>query len=380
MISVIRVLHVVGSLNAGGIETFLMSVYRQIDRSKVQFDFLVSSDQRFFYSDEIESLGGGIYPVEQSRYHPKATRYRLKQFYLENNTEIVHQHTGGLQTLMPLVAAEDAGVPTRVLHSHCAFVEPNSTKAQLEEVIHKLNTYRTGIATEKFACSADAAAYFGFDRYGGEWRYVPNGIDVGRFSFDMGKRKDARTELGLLDSTFLIGNIGRFSPQKNQAFLLRAFASVAKRCPDSKLLLVGVGPLEGDIHAEAERLGLTDRVIFLKNRSDTERLYAAMDVFAFPSLYEGLGIVLVEAQTNGLPCVISERIPREAVYGENVATVALEGGPEAWADAMLKSRAVARSQKGAELTRSAGFDISTVAASLQDFYLKAAERGARARG
>lgn len=105
-----------------------------------------------------------------------------------------------------------------------------------------------------------------------------------------------------------------------------------------------------------------------------------MDVFAFPSLYEGLGIVLVEAQTNGLPCVISERIPREAVYGENVSTVALEGGPEAWADAMLKCRAVARSQKGAELTRSAGFDISTVAASLQVFYLKAAERGARARG
>lgn len=119
---------------------------------------------------------------------------------------------------MPLVAAGDAGVPTRVLHSHCAFVEPNSTKAQLEEVIHKLNTYRTGIATEKFACSADAAAYFGFDRHGGEWCYVPNGIDVVRFSFDMGKRKDARAELGLLDSTFLIGNIGRFPPKKTKPF------------------------------------------------------------------------------------------------------------------------------------------------------------------
>lgn len=376
----VRVLHVVGGLNAGGIETFLMSVYRQIDRSKVQFDFLVPSNHRFFYSDEIESLGGGIYPVEQSRYHPKATRYRLKQFYLENNTEIVHQHTGGLHTLMPLIAARDTGVPTRVLHSHNAFVEPKSAKAQLEEVIHKLNTYRTGIATEKFACSVDAATYFGFDRHGGEWRYVPNGIDIGRFSFDEENRKDARAELSVSDSTFLIGNIGRFSPQKNQVFLLRAFASVAKRCPDSKLLLVGVGPLEAEIHAEAERLGLTDRVIFLKNRSDTERLYAAMDAFAFPSLYEGLGIVLVEAQTNGLPCVISERIPREAVYGENVATVALEGGAEAWADALLECRAVARSQKGAELTRSAGFDISTVAASLQEFYLMAAERGMQAKG
>lgn len=105
-----------------------------------------------------------------------------------------------------------------------------------------------------------------------------------------------------------------------------------------------------------------------------------MDAFAFPSLYEGLGIVLVEAQANGLPCVISERIPREAVYGENVATVALEGGAEAWADALLECRAAARSQKGAELTRSAGFDISTVAASLQEFYLMAAERGMQAKG
>ena len=281
---------------------------------------------------------------------------------------------------MPLIAARDAGVPTRIIHSHCAFTEPTTRRDYLEEAIHELNTHRTGVATDKFACSEDAASYFGFVRHGGEWRYVPNGIDVGRFSFDEGKRKGARAELGLSDSTFLIGNIGRFSPQKNQAFLLRAFASIAKRCPDSKLLLVGVGPLEADIHAEVERLGLTDGVIFLKNRSDTERLYAAMDVFAFPSLYEGLGIVLVEAQTNGLPCVISERIPREAVYGENVVTVALEGGAEAWADALLECRAVARSQKGAELTRSAGFDISTVAASLQEFYLMAAERGAQTKG
>ena len=370
----IRVLHVVGSLNAGGIETFLMSVYRQIDRSEVQFDFLVSTDERFFYSEEIESMGGEIYPVRQSRYRPKASHDRLKSFYLENNYKIVHQHAGGLRTLMPLIAARDAGVPTRIIHSHCAFTEPTTRRDYLEEAIHKLNTHRTGVATDKFACSADAASYFGFVRNGEEWRYVPNGIDVGRFSFDEGKRKGARAELGLSDSTFLIGNIGRFSPQKNQVFLLRAFASV------SKLLLVGVGPLEADIHAEAERLGITDSVIFLKNRSDTERLYAAMDAFAFPSLYEGLGIVLVEAQANGLPCVISERIPREAVYGENVATVALEDGAEAWADALLECRAAARSQKGAELTRSAGFDISTVAASLQEFYLMAAERGMQAKG
>ena len=376
----IRVLHIVGGLDAGGIETFLMSVYRQIDRSRVQFDFLVSKDERYFYSDEIESLGGRVLPVPQSRHHPKATHDRLVDLYRDENVKIVHQHLGALMTLMPLVSARDAGVPTRILHSHNAFREPIIGRDRVEAAIHAINAHRTGVATEKFACSADAATYFGFDRHGGMWRYVPNGVDVERFSFDEEKRASARAELELSESTFLVGNIGRFAPQKNQIFLLRSFAKVVQRCPDAKLLLVGAGPLEGEIHAEVQKLGLTDRVIFLKNRYDTERLYAAMDVFAFPSIYEGLGIVLVEAQASGLPCVISERIPREAVYGENVDTVALEKGVDAWADALLGCRGALRSERGADDTRVAGFDITDVAKSLQEFYLGAADCGALAKG
>lgn len=376
----IRVLHAVGGLNAGGIETFLMSVYRQIDRSEVQFDFMVVSNEHFFYSDEIEQLGGRILPVRQSRYHPKATYDTLKDFYRQNNVMVVHQHAGIMISLMPLLAARDAGVATRIIHAHCARATFKSKMDYVDGAIHRLNTHRTGIATEKFACSADAASYFGFDRHGGQWRYVPNGIDVDRFAFDGARRADARAELGLAESTFLIGNIGRFSPQKNQNFLLHAYASVSRRCPDSRLLLVGAGELEDEIHGEVRALGLEDKVIFLKNRADTERLYAAMDAFAFPSLYEGLGIVLVEAQASGLPCVVSERIPREAVYGENVTTVALEVGAEAWADALLACRSAARSQAGPAATRRAGFDIADVAASLQEFYLAAAERGASAKG
>lgn len=376
----IRVLHIVGGLDAGGIETFLMSVYRQIDRSRVQFDFLVSKDERYFYSDEIESLGGRVLPVLQSRHHPKATHDRLVDLYRDENVKIVHQHLGALMTLMPLVSARDAGVPTRILHSHNAFREPKTGRDRVEAVIHSINTHRTGVATDMFACSADAATYFGFDRCGGTWRYMPNGIDVSRFAFDEEKRSSARAELGLSDSVFVVGNIGRFSFQKNQIFLLRSFAKVAQRCPDAKLLLVGVGPLEGEIHAEVQKLGMTDRVIFLKNRSDTERLYAAMDVFAFPSIYEGLGIVLVEAQASGLPCVISERIPREAVYGERVETVALEKGKDAWADALLGFRGALRSERGADDTRVAGFDITDVTTSLQGFYLDAADRGTLAKG
>lgn len=376
----IRVLQVVGGLNAGGIETFLMSVYRQMDRSEVQFDFMVASDNRFFYSDEIEALGGRILPVRQSRYHPKATYDALKAFYKRNDVRVVHQHVGSLRSLMPILAARDMGIATRVIHAHCAFAKPKTKKDYVDEAIHRLNTHRTGLATERFACSADAASYFGFDRHGGEWTYVPNGIDVDRFAFDGARRADARAELGLGDSTFLIGNIGRFSPPKNQIFLLHAYASVARRCPDSRLLLVGAGELESDIRAEVQSLGLADKVISLKNRADTECLYAAMDAFAFPSLYEGLGIVLVEAQASGLPCVISERIPREAVYGENVATVPLDEGAEAWADALLACRGAQRSESGPSDTRAAGFDIADVASFLQEFYLDAAERGARAKG
>lgn len=376
----VRVLHVVGSMDAGGIETFLMSVYRQMNRDKVQFDFMVASESRFFYSDEIESLGGRILPVRQSRYHPKDSYDSLKAFYKQNDVRIVHQHVGLLRSLMPLLVARDMGIATRVIHAHCAFAKPKTKMDYVDRVIHKLNTYRTGVATERFACSEDAAVYFGFDRHGGDWTYVPNGIDVDRFAFDAGMRASARAELGLADSTFLVGNIGRFSPQKNQIFLLRSFAELIRCCPDSKLLLVGTGELEDEIHSETQALGLDDVVIFLKNRSDTERLYAAMDVFAFPSLYEGLGIVLVEAQASGLPCVISEHIPKEAVYGENVTTVSLDKGAQAWAKALLSCRGSVRSKDGSEDTRDAGFDIAEVAASLQEFYLNAAERDIQEKG
>lgn len=376
----VRVLHVLGGLNAGGIEAFLMSVYRKIDRSKVQFDFLVAADEHYFYSDEIERMGGRIFALRQSRFHPRRTYQALKGFYLSHGVKIVHVHSGTMRTLMPLLAARDADVPTRIFHSHNAYPKLKTNLDYVDALVHRLNTHRIGLATDRFACSADAASYCGFDRHGGEWRYVPNGIDVDRFAFDASRRADARAELGLAESTFLVGNIGRFSPPKNQIFLLRSFAALSRRCADSRLLLVGAGKLEDEIHNEVLSLGLEDKVIFLKNRSDTERLYAAMDVFGFPSLYEGLGIVLVEAQASGLPCVISEHIPREAVYGSNVATVPLDEGAEAWAEALLACRGAQRSEAGPADTRNAGFDIAEVASSLQEFYLGAAGRGVRAKG
>ena len=289
-------------------------------------------------------MGGRIFALKQSRFHPKRTHQAFMEFYQSHETKIVHFHSGKMRTLMPLLAARDAGVPVRIFHSHNANPKLKTKLDYADALVHRLNTHRIGLATDRFACSVDAANYCGFDRHGRDWTYVPNGIDVDRFAFDAGMRASARAELGLADSTFLVGNIGRFSPQKNQIFLLRSFAELVRRCPDSRLLLVGTGELEDEIYSETQALGLEDVVIFLKNRSDTERLYAAMDVFAFPSLYEGLGIVLVEAQASGLPCVISEHIPKEAVYGEDVTTVPLDKGVQAWAKALLSCRGSVRSK------------------------------------
>ena len=210
----VRVFHVLGGLNAGGIETFLMSVYRKIDRSKIQFDFVVTADEHYFYTAEVERMGGRIFALKQSRFHPKRTHQAFMEFYQSHETKIVHFHSGKMRTLMPLLAARDAGVPVRIFHSHNANPKLKTKLDYADALVHRLNTHRIGLATDRFACSVDAANYCGFDRHGRDWTYVPNGIDVDRFAFDAGMRASARAELGLADSTFLVGNIGRFPPKK----------------------------------------------------------------------------------------------------------------------------------------------------------------------
>lgn len=371
-----RVLQVVGGMNAGGIETFIMSVYRSLDRDKVQFDFLYSTQEKCFYDEEILSLGGRIHRISAGRKNYLGSARCLEAFFKANQYETVHFHVGQMSFLLPLKVACRCGVPTRILHAHCAYSRSYGLRDAVNALAHRYNRrYGLNYATHLFACSEDAAEWFGYPYIANrlDWQYIPNGIDVKRFSYSDSTRLSARAEFGFEKEDLIIGNIGRLSPQKNQAFLLRSFKLMLEQNPNVKLLLVGSGGLESMLHDDMERFDILDRVVLLKNRSDTERLYCAMDAFAFPSVFEGLGIVLIEAQANGLPCVVSDAIPKEAIVSDGVEVVPLARGERVWADALASAAVKERALDGWERVSNAGFEIAEVAQRLQAFYLESVE-------
>lgn len=226
-----RVLHVVGGMDTGGIETLIMSVYRVIDREQVQFDFLLSTDKEYFYNAEIRSLGGRIFSVPTSRKHPKASSDRLHNFFREHSYDVVHVHKGTLDSLYHLCAAKEAGVPTRIIHSHCAFPQVKDFRGAVNRLIHDRSKGRLpDVATDFFACSIDAARYFAFDRLSGSsgWRQVNNGIDTARFAFDPVKRASTRAELDIAEDEFVVGTVGRLSPPKKSGVLRGGVCRVAQ--------------------------------------------------------------------------------------------------------------------------------------------------------
>lgn len=311
MTNPIRVAQIVGKMNGGGVEAVVMNYYRHIDRSKVQFDFLVDSDSTLIPREEIESLGGRVFEVPPYQ-HVVEYQRELQRLFKQEGWKIVHSNINAL-SVFPLRAAKKAGVPVRIAHSHSTSGKGEYAKNALKAV---LKTQSNRYPTHRFACS----------KFAGEWLFgkaahfevVYNAIDLDRFCFNAEARAQARADLGLVGNQFAIGHVGRFTAQKNHAFLIDVFAEVAKRRDDAVLLLVGTGEAGASVKALVDERGLTDRVKFLGQRSDVNRLYQAFDAFVLPSLYEGLGLVGVEAQVAGLPCLFSDAITREVdVTGES---------------------------------------------------------------
>lgn len=300
----IRVAQVVGKMLGGGVEAVVMNYYRHIDRSKVQFDFLVDSDSTLVPREEIESLGGRVFEIPPYQHVVEYQRV-LQRLFKQEGWKIVHSHINAL-SVFPLCAAKKAGVPVRIAHSHSTSGKGEHVKNALKAV---LKTQSNRYPTHRFACSKFAGEWlFGKDA---NFEVVYNAIDLDRFRFNAEARAQARADLGLVGNQFAIGHVGRFTAQKNHAFLIDVFTEVAKRRDDAVLLLVGTGEAGASVKALVDERGLTDRVKFLGQRSDVNRLYQAFDVFVLPSLYEGLGIVGVEAQASGLPCLLSDAITRE---------------------------------------------------------------------
>lgn len=361
----IRVLHIVTYMGRGGLETMIMNYYRHIDRTCVQFDFLVHRAERADYDDEIEALGGVIYRLP--RLVPWSCSYleALNSFFAAHpEYKIVHVHQDCLSSVI-LKAAQKNSVPVRIAHSHNANQDKN-----LKYPI-KL-WYRRSIpryATVLFACGKDAGKWM---FRGAPYQIVNNAIDTAAYTYDPAKRAEMRRRLGVKDE-FAVGHVGRFMHPKNHPFLIDIFAALLKKEPNAILLLVGDGEELPKIRAKAQNLGVAERVRFLGVRSDVAELVQAMDVFVFPSLYEGFPVTMVEAQAAGLPCVVSDVIPHDAYLTDLVTPLSLSESPEAWAEKILEKRDTLRTDRRAEIAEH-GFDITAEAEKLQEFYLNAYEQ------
>lgn len=365
----IRILHVIGIMDRGGAETMIMNLYRNIDRTKVQFDFVENSAEPAVFDEEILSMGGRIYrcPHYNGKNHFAYCKW-WNSFFAAHQEEytVVHGHLGSTAAIY-LSIAKRYGMYT-IAHSH------NVNKMRsVGDIVYGLFAYPTRfVADTFFACSQEA----GVSRYGKKIGNAPqrctvlrNAIDTNRFVFSSDARQAVRHKLDLTEEQIVVGNISRFSEQKNHTFLLDIFAEIHKNSPTSVLVLVGDGVLRPQIEKKAAQLGLTDAVIMTGVQSNTWDYYQAMDVFVMPSHYEGLPVSLVEAQTAGLPCCVSSAVPAESAITELVRFRSLEESAEQWASWVLECSATPRKNMRNAI-RSAGYDIATTSKWLEDFYMK----------
>lgn len=366
----IRVLNMFTIMDRGGAETMVMNYYRHIDRTKVQFDFLVHREQRGAYDDEIERMGGRIYrmcPV----YPQNFFRYKrdLRTFFRAHpEYKIIHSHMSELGCFA-FREAERQGVPVRICHAHNA---PHGFDAKM--IIRTYFKKRMmPYLTHLFMCGEESGKWLYGEKNKTRFIMLNNAIDAAVYSFDASKREEMRRQLDLTDE-LVVGHVGRFNPQKNHAFLLDIFTSLLKKEPDAVLLLVGGGADMPKTQAKAQELGIAEHVRFLGVRSDVADLMQTMDVFVFPSLYEGLPVTMVEAQASGLPCIISDKVPPECILTEGLVNIMpLSASPEAWAEKILAMRAIPRTDRHEEIAAH-GFDITTEAVKLQEFYIKSVEK------
>lgn len=369
----IRVLHVIGIMNRGGAETMIMNLYRHIDRSKVQFDFVENSSEPAIFDEEIISLGGRIYrcPHYNGKNHFTYVKW-WNEFFQAHSKEypIVHGHLGSTAAIY-LAIAKKYGVYT-IAHSHSA-----GTDHSMKSYLYRIMSHNTrNVADYFFACSEAA----GLDRFGRKvtsgthYAVLNNAIEVDKFSYNPDVRQSVRRELGYEPNQIVVGHIGRYTKEKNHAFVLKIFSELKKLNDDARLLMIGGGPLHTQITQASERMGIFSDTVFTGVRSDVDQLVQAMDIFVRPSLYEGLPVTMVEAQAAGLPCLISDKVPPECILTEGLVDVMpLSAGAEAWADEILEKRNTPRTDRSAEIAAH-GFDITTEAVKLQEFYLSAYEQ------
>lgn len=355
----VRVLQIVTTMNRGGLETMLMNYYRHIDRTKVQFDFLVHRQEEGDYEKEILSLGGNVYRVPPLNPFSPGYYKALNSFFSEHRYDVVHSHLDCMSAV-PLSVAKRHGVNHRFAHAH--------NKSQDKDIKYPIKLlfkkFIPIFANRLFACGKEAGDWM-FN--GKSYSVINNAIDAKEYIFNAEKREKKRRELSLGNS-FTVCHIGRFNPQKNHSFIIDVFYEILKLDPQSKLLLVGVGDGQINIQEKVRKLNIENNVLFLGLREDIPDLLMASDAFLFPSLYEGVSLATIEAQASGLPCVFSDQIPYECKVSDSVTFVSLKESPCVWAEHLLTQKNGSHLSSFSDIVKS-GYDICNNAKWLEEFYM-----------
>lgn len=356
----IRVAHVMGKMLGGGVEQVVMNYYRRIDRSRVQFDFIVDSDSTLVPEKEVESLGGFVFMVPPYQ-RPLAYQKALVSLFREQGWKIVHSHINTL-SVFPLRAARRAGVPVRIAHSHATAGKGEFVR---NAVKYTLRMFSDLNSTHRLACSEYAGNWLFGDK---EFDVLVNSFDVEKFRFNGASRKAFRDAYGIEANTVVFGHAGRFAPPKNQSKLIRIFAKVVARRPESVLVLAGQGPDLQACRKLAQELDLEDKIVFPERCHNMMAFYSGIDMFLLPSTYEGLGLALIEAQAAGLPCLASSSVPQEANPTGRVMFA--ECDDEAmWVSAMLDMEPRENRALSAEEVKSLEpFEIKSAAPRLVKYY------------
>lgn len=360
--AVIRVLQMIGSLNIGGSQAMLMNIYRNIDKEKIQFDFILDHPEQLYYADEVKALGGKIY------YMPTFKGYNLLQvkkawndfFKQHPEYKVLHSHVRSY-ALVYISIAKKYGVRT-IIHSHST-----SNGSGINSVVKKIMQYPLRYSADRFlACSQIA----------GEWLFgkktcnspkfdvINNALDVGKYRLDADVRTRYRSEMGVEDK-FVYGHVGRLHESKNHLFLLEVFAKLYERDNNSFLLLVGDGELRPQIEEKIIELDISDNVMLLGNRSDIAECLWSMDAFLFPSKWEGLPISVVEAQATGLPCFVSDTVSGEVCLSDLITYLPIDS-EDVWVDAILNSEKTKKDVS--EDIKKSGYDIENSVNEITKLY------------
>ena len=361
----IRILHVLGTTDLGGAESRIMDLYRHIDRSRVQFDFVVHTEKTGYFDKEIEKLGGRIFRVPRFRiYNYFSYRKAFQKFFREHREfKMVQGHmTSSAAIYLPI--AKRAGISTTIAHARSAGVD-KGIKGKLTRWMRRNLSEK---ADYMFTCSRLAGiSVFGEKAVEeGKTIFIPNAVDCSAFAYDEEKRKKMR-EVLQVDDKYVIGHVGRFHYAKNHEYLLRIFAALCKGSDDYVLILLGEGGGMENCKSLAKELGIEQKVFFLGNHSNAYDYYQAMDYFVYPSRYEGLPGTIVEAQTSGLKCLMSDTICEEVAVTDLVHTMSISKEPEKWAEYIEATRDYERRSREMEMKK-AGFDVDGQAQIMMRFY------------